>query len=495
MRARGRTGSDRGRSTDWGPGELTVGHPGRVAARFVLFLMPVLPLAACTDARAPMAPAASEEASGSTGLQGAVVPVKGFGGPFTVATDINDHLQVVGSSETQRGKLRAFLWEEGEIRSLGTLGGSWSTAADVNDWGQVTGTSVTANGLARAFFWADGDLYELGTLGGLESHGVAINDRGEVAGYSTTASGEVHAFLWSHGRMIDLGTLGGAGSFTAAVNDAGIVVGKSLTGVGGQQAFYWSDGSLKGLSPGSDGTSSAVEITEGNDVLINTRGDGRSRAYLWRDGALVPLGGGGGTRAVAVDVNDRGQAVGQVTGESGETRAVVWSGGEARTIRFEDRSHSSTAMAINDGGSVVGAVRPGSESGQRAFLNSRGRVWTLSPDRMPGAPDQTTGIDVTESGAVLGVANYESGRVRSFVWRPAAGPSTRGRVDTRGARPGRRNPAATGRTEPGERRNDSQSTFSTARILNGARRAHPPMAVPRSLQVLARPDSEGTPRR
>lgn len=400
--------------------------------RGVLCLLAALGVAGCGDSPRPTGPTDGERAAKGARGQSVLVPVEGLGGSVTLAADVNESHEVVGTAVTSGGDSHAFLWKKGETRDLGTLGGSWSTASDVNDWGQVTGTSVTRGGAARAFFWANGTMYDIGTLGGGESHGVAINDQGQVTGYSTTGSGEVHAFLWSHGRMHDLGTLGGGGSFSAATNDRGQVVGRSATGEGTAHAFLWSDGEISRLSPAPSSSSTAVDVSAGGHVLINTRHGGRGTVQVFSDGALSSLDLPEEGTGVAASINSRGDAVGQVTVPSGGTRAVLWRDGRAVPIHEEGYARSSTGTGINDAGQVTGAVRPEGVSGLRAFFWSGGEIRTLDPEAFDRPPGTTTGVAVTEAGAVLGLARRSSGAVRSFLWMPSPSIRTGGRSGAAG---------------------------------------------------------------
>src|SRR5688572_18648343 len=81
--------------------------------------------------------------------------------------------------------------------------------AGVNERGQVVGFSLTASGNRRAFIWQDGVMRDLGTLGGDFTESPVVNARGQVAGISATADGFFHGFVWEDGAMRDLGTLGG----------------------------------------------------------------------------------------------------------------------------------------------------------------------------------------------------------------------------------------------------------------------------------------------
>jgi probable HAF family extracellular repeat protein len=58
----------------------------------------------------------------------AVTPLGDLGGGQSIARDINNSGQVVGQSQDTSGRAQAFLWENGKMKSLGTLGGPTSFA-------------------------------------------------------------------------------------------------------------------------------------------------------------------------------------------------------------------------------------------------------------------------------------------------------------------------------------------------------------------------------
>src|SRR5207342_3492248 len=62
-----------------------------------------------------------------------------------------------------------------QIVDLGTLGGSETVALDLSNSGQVVGSSLTATGDRHAFSWTQaGGMVDLGTLGGSFSHADAV---------------------------------------------------------------------------------------------------------------------------------------------------------------------------------------------------------------------------------------------------------------------------------------------------------------------------------
>ena len=61
--------------------------------------------------------------AGSSSARKPWIELGTLGGQSSLASAINEHRQIVGSSETAAGETHAFLWENGHMTDLGTLGG------------------------------------------------------------------------------------------------------------------------------------------------------------------------------------------------------------------------------------------------------------------------------------------------------------------------------------------------------------------------------------
>src|SRR5262249_50058498 len=94
------------------------------------------------------------------------------------------------------------------ITDLGTFGGPSSLAYNINSAGPVVGYAQSARGVSDAFLWQNGKMTDVKTLGGRLSFATAVSDAGVVTGYAQTSAMLMHAFLWRPDQVIkDLGTL------------------------------------------------------------------------------------------------------------------------------------------------------------------------------------------------------------------------------------------------------------------------------------------------
>lgn len=222
------------------------------------------------------------------------------GGDRSSATGINSIGQIVGYSLAHTG-VRAFLWQPvlnnsttGSLIDLGDLPGGedYSVASDINDLGQVVGTSWTADD-RHPFVWnpsvpnaSSGNLLDLGDLVGGRSEGgaIGINDSGQIVGHSSATFGfrgfltDVDAFESTRTDLVDLGDLPGGSDYSLArdINNHGQIV---------------------GVGVGTDNELRAVTWTASNHLIdLND--------------LLDPVSGEGWRLNYASGINDAGQIVG-----------------------------------------------------------------------------------------------------------------------------------------------------------------------------------------
>lgn len=161
----------------------------------------------------------------------------------SIAYAINDAGQVVGTALPRSGyPLHGFVWQNGVMRDLGTLGGNTeaTVAQDIANTGQIVGSSQNATGQTHAFVRTNGVMRDLGTLGGNYSAAYGINERGQIVGGSRISdspdrANAGHAVLWVDGVPVDLNeqviNLPPDVALETArdINDDGVIVGTTCT--------------------------------------------------------------------------------------------------------------------------------------------------------------------------------------------------------------------------------------------------------------------------
>jgi probable HAF family extracellular repeat protein len=290
---------------------------------------------------------------------------------------------------------RAVLWKDNEITDLGTLGGYESSAVGMNNRGQVIGlaTNLVPDPFSffqyktqvRAFLWERGEMRDLGTLGGPDAFAQYINDRGKIAGFSytsytpnpVTGVPQIDPFVWEHGRMIDLGNFGGtnAGTFgpVFGLNNRGQVVGiLALPGDMVFHPFLWDDGTLTDLGTfgGSYGQPNWIDDA-GETVGYAYYPDGFTvRAALWTNGQIHDLGALPGQGCSAANaINSNGQIIGLSfpCDALNASSAVLWDHGSIvdlnTLVPSNSGLHLEGAHVINDRGEIeCGGVLPNGDA-------------------------------------------------------------------------------------------------------------------------------------
>ncbi len=164
-------------------------------------------------------------------------------GAASAAKAINAHGQIAGTSNG-----RAFLYDDGARRDLGTLGGGSSSGAGIDDRGDVVGMSFDATSQPRAFVF-DGAMHALDSAPSYAG-AIAINNRGQVIG-----SGEgVYGWLVDSGQYTQLSKLpavtskGWAHLEPTGINDRGWIVGTGTDQHGNLRAFLLVPGSERAIA-------------------------------------------------------------------------------------------------------------------------------------------------------------------------------------------------------------------------------------------------------
>lgn len=246
--------------------------------------------------------------------------------------DDPNSIEAPGLFQTQT---RAFLWENGAMRDLGSLGGTDAVAQFINEQGQVVGWSYTGSdpntscpGLfplaTDSFIWdrAQG-MRDLGTLGGTCTLVTGLNNSGTAIGIYVNDEQFQRGFLWQHGKIQDITSLGGDFLSPEGINDPGFVAGWSyLAGNAAYHAALWRGANSVtdlGVVAGDD-CSFASAIDAANRIVGSSFGDGctfdeNAHAFLWESGVLYDLNTlippGASLRLLfALGINDRGEIAG-----------------------------------------------------------------------------------------------------------------------------------------------------------------------------------------
>jgi probable HAF family extracellular repeat protein len=285
-------------------------------------------------------------------------------------------------------EVHAALWRNGGITDLGTLpeGGFESIAAAVNSRGQVVGLALNTipdpNSMVtlfqtRAFLWQDGVMKDLGTLGtGTDAQAILINELGQVAGWSYINSVPTNAcnpgfafvtgsFIWDkENGMRDLGSLGGTCTTASDMNDHSQVVGFSnLPGDLSEHGFLWDNGAFHDLggSLGGNFQGPFAMNEQGEAVgIAYLPGDDSFHAVLWKHvGDLVDLVPAGTVQcSFATSINAKTQVVGTSSDCVSAGHVFVWEDGSMTDLNAlippKSPLHLEFTETINDQGEIAG---------------------------------------------------------------------------------------------------------------------------------------------
>jgi uncharacterized membrane protein len=240
-----------------------------------------------------------------------------------------------------------------------------------------------------------------------------INVHGEMSGAVQDANGTAHPVLWSSsGKITDLtgGTLGEA----YAINNCGEAVGDA--GTTEPLPVRWASNGKVTKLPVPTGTTrgNATAVNDSGVILGNVNVDSVNQPLLWfPSGHTVNLATPTGDRSADASfaLNSYGMSVGDAIDQNNAGHPVRWN----RTGQVTVLSTSEgQANGINDAGTTVGNVSTGtgffavrwSKSGQPTMLSN-----------LPGALGSSA-VAINDNGTIVGFAETSTYQDVPVEWAP-----------------------------------------------------------------------------
>jgi probable HAF family extracellular repeat protein len=312
------------------------------------------------------------------------------------------------------------------VEDLGVFpdGGGASLATGINSAGDVSGYANHGTGGYTAFRWSNGNLTDLGDLG-CGAHGNAINDSGTVVGYSnvTCAESDKAGFQTTQNGLQDIGNLtnGSRPTIAYSINASGQIVGSSVTEHGTGRAFISGPGGA-GLQQLDDlatepfgaqteeahGVNSAGDVT-GLAFFFDQTCGSHTAPFLLSGGTIQELGGLD-CSGVGTAINDSGVVVGYKG-----LYAFKWDG-TIHNLGLPSGAAFSQALAINNGGTIVGASYACQLCPAQAWINGTTPLDNLIDPSLGWNLQVATSIN--DSGQIAGYGSH-NGLFHAFRLTPA----------------------------------------------------------------------------
>jgi probable HAF family extracellular repeat protein len=298
------------------------------------------------------------------------------------------------------------------ITDLGTLGGTFSQAFGINNNGFVVGFATLSGDTAlHAFLWRKGMMTDLSTLAPADtlpiSVAFSINDKDEIVGMSETSVpdplGEDFCgfgdhliclpFLRRASVMNPLPTLGGNNGQASAVNNRGQVVGVAETDKTDPtcqnpvvKPAIWEKGEVHALptAPFRDGIvgggpGPAENNDKGQVVYVAVTCDfSATRTLLWHNNRVTDMGTFEGLSLTPTSINNKGQATGTYTTNTGLNRGFLWQDGVAIDLGSLPDHPQVHGNSIDDRGQIAGQTCVLDQSSCTVFLWQNGAMTDLN---------------------------------------------------------------------------------------------------------------------
>jgi probable HAF family extracellular repeat protein len=270
----------------------------------------------------------------------------------------------------------------------------YTNVADINNAGWVLLTADNDLGKKKCYLW-DGDTtvpvndlqrdngdpvapfevpYYLlgGSIEGEESFAVALNENLVNGTPQFVCNSKGTAFVFDGWDGTSINTFNSSPLIAVAMNNA-LPVGH-VVGNHGAEGFFWDGGETYPISNPNGASVEVIGLNNKDQVIGNSGG----QAFIWQlnpdteQGVFQPLGSLGGGSSTAVAINDNGIVIGysttgEVYTEGNISRAIVhafaWRNGTiydlgthvpAYTYPFASNFPFSEAVAINEDNTIVG---------------------------------------------------------------------------------------------------------------------------------------------
>jgi hypothetical protein len=342
------------------------------------------------------------------------------GRDFTVPTDINNQLQIVGTSGDQ-----AVLWDATGIHPLGV---TTTSELRINNNGAIAGVR-TVNGRQRPFVWINGSTFEPAAPAEDIQAVRALTDTGLLLMQGTSSY-----LLWAQ-TLYNLTTIFNGEVF--ALNQSGMLV-----GIANRSPFLrFPDGRI--ATPWTAPAAVTTIGPAGHFAGFNANTIFQQPWYYGTpDGTVTtiqPLVNGNGMALGGI--NRAGDLVGHISQSGGRFVPFLYRGGTLINLNTVTTGLSGwqllRAVAINDTGYIVATAAldtsfqpthafllvpaaPAAPTGVTFSVTVRPRVVTLQWQASPGANNY-----IVEAGSAPGASNFFSGAVGSGLSISAAVPPGR----------------------------------------------------------------------